>query len=201
MGRHKIRAAFQVLPSLFSVVYACYYYRYYVEYNRIKDIPPVRRYDFEEPIMTVQIHPRNDDTILACPLLSSPKLIDTTKGTGKDAMVDILGAAVLKRNEAAAAPINSAGGQRRADASGYIAVFTRKGDKIYTGTPLGEILVYDAVSLEIIKTIVVSTGQYAAIKSITFSRLVSSLSSSVHMIDNLIITNDCFCDDETTLHR
>jgi hypothetical protein len=53
---------------------------------------------------------------------------------------------------------------------GVFAIFSRKGERIYAGTPRGKIVIYDAKTLEAIETVTVATGNQCGIKSIAFSR-------------------------------
>lgn len=53
---------------------------------------------------------------------------------------------------------------------GVVAIFTRRGEKIYCGNPRGNVIIIDTATRQKIKEISVATGNSCAIKSLAFSQ-------------------------------
>jgi len=132
----------------------------------------IASYKFEGPVMSANMHPRNDTQFIACPLMSSPIFVDTAKPESQAKYVfDI-----------SDEEINS---KSRSD-QGVCAVFGQNGEKIYAGTPRGKILIFDTKTKTQIKQVVVATGSNCAIKSLAFSNngdayIVNAMDRSVRV--------------------
>lgn len=115
-------------------------------------------YKFDGPVLAARLHPRNDNVFIACPMLSAPIIVDMTKPEPECRQV-------IDLPEDEIAPQK---GQRAEQ--GVIAVFTKKGEKIYAGTPRGNIIIIDTTTRTKLKEISVATGTQTGIKSIAFSQ-------------------------------
>eukprot|EP00036_Acanthoecidae_sp_10tr_P013018 CAMPEP_0206291036 /NCGR_PEP_ID=MMETSP0106_2-20121207/2921_1 /ASSEMBLY_ACC=CAM_ASM_000206 /TAXON_ID=81532 /ORGANISM="Acanthoeca-like sp., Strain 10tr" /LENGTH=469 /DNA_ID=CAMNT_0053721601 /DNA_START=3 /DNA_END=1412 /DNA_ORIENTATION=+ len=124
---------------------------------------------FDGPVFTATMHPRDDSQFLVCPIMSTPVLVRTKgKVDGEPARIPLPLADEECGGGAAAAAASS---KSRADTfKGVFAIFSRRGERIYAGTPRGKIMIFETESLELVESVTVATGNQCGIKSIAFSR-------------------------------
>jgi len=142
------------------------------------DVPesePIKKFKFEGPVTSARIHPRNSSQFLACPMMASPVLVTM----GDSAADEETRQPLLAEEEVAVQP-----GKGKLD-QGVIAVFSRKGQQIYLGTPRGKVIVKTTATLETEHTVQVSTASAGCgIKAIEFNRTGTSF--LVNSVDRIL---------------
>eukprot|EP00039_Didymoeca_costata_P013244 m.198402 g.198402 ORF g.198402 m.198402 type:complete len:467 (-) comp15716_c0_seq24:3311-4711(-) len=140
-------------------------------------------YKFDGALNSAQVHPRNDKIFVASPHMSAPVLINTTIPDGDPGCRKLL-LSDLEEDDL------QIGSKSRAGDPGMIAVFSKKGENIYVGTPKGKLIILDTSSLKVIKHFSVSERGGCGIKSIEFSKDGSAfLVNSVDRILRLFKTD------------
>ncbi|GAB6024240.1 Retinoblastoma-binding protein 5 [Chamberlinius hualienensis] len=106
-----------------------------------------QRYRFPSPVLKIQIHPRNDNMFLVCPMKYAAVVV-TVDGSHNVVPLD-----------------------EESDVN-IVASFDRRGDYIYTGNAKGKIMVLSCPSMKLIASFRVTTGtsNTTSIKSIEFAR-------------------------------
>ncbi len=106
------------------------------------DVPTCERiktYKFEGPVTGARLHPRNDSLLLVSPLMATPILVDARAAEGSEQEKR-----PLPTNGEPSVPTKFQGGGR-----GMTAVFSRRGETIFAGTPSGVVLAIDTAKLEV----------------------------------------------------
>eukprot|EP00164_Ancoracysta_twista_P007584 GFYU01010793.1.p1 GENE.GFYU01010793.1~~GFYU01010793.1.p1 ORF type:complete len:468 (+),score=119.96 GFYU01010793.1:153-1556(+) len=116
----------------------------------------VKRMEFNSPVVSSQIHPKNENLCLVCPLMEVPTLVDLQTNKRYPLEVEV--------EEASA----TTGRQKGRDGSG-VAVFSRHGDKIYLGSNKGVITIFQTDTRKVLSSHKVCP-QASAIRSISWSK-------------------------------
>jgi len=117
-----------------------------------------RKIQFEGPVYSAQMHPRNNDLCLVCPHLETPVLVELQTGTKR----------VIPSQSEEDEKQEAKKATKDIWSTGTVAVFNKTGSRIYSGNTKGIITVIDTDSFTILFSFKIPGG--SSIRSINFSR-------------------------------
>ncbi|KJE88843.1 hypothetical protein CAOG_000421 [Capsaspora owczarzaki ATCC 30864] len=119
----------------------------------------MKTFRFNSAIMSCQMHPRNCDYFIACPIGSAPVLVEIATDKRFELPSDVDPETGLGTN------FHTSSASASASAGLTPATFGRGGKRIFVGNPKGRVLLIDTTTRELLKHVVVATSG-GSIKSI-----------------------------------
>eukprot|EP00051_Salpingoeca_urceolata_P010898 m.133877 g.133877 ORF g.133877 m.133877 type:complete len:529 (-) comp16899_c0_seq1:13-1599(-) len=128
------------------------------------------KYKFPGPVLTAQLHPRNDHLFVACPMMSAPEIVDTRLPDKPDAQAHPDARRKLPVDIDVESLKTGATSSSRKNEQGIVACFSKRGDLIYSGSPRGTVTAIDCATLNAVQSVQVSTATGGSVKSLRVSK-------------------------------